>query len=100
MRSWLLGCALGLALASCQPAAQGGRSPAPAGPQPTAAPAADAPAAGWRPPDKIVVGYVSPSEAMVIPWLAQMTGIFARHGIEADLHMVPGTPRLVQSLVA
>jgi NitT/TauT family transport system substrate-binding protein len=37
---------------------------------------------------------------MALPWIAKETGIFARYGIDADLLLVSGTPRVVQSLIA
>src|SRR5205823_8516376 len=46
------------------------------------------------------VAYVVPTETMAIPWIARESGIFARHGLDVDLHLVSGTPRLVQALVA
>jgi NitT/TauT family transport system substrate-binding protein len=49
---------------------------------------------------KIVVAYVAPSEQMVIPKLAQETGIFHKHGLDAQVVLVSGSPRVVQSLIA
>ena len=37
---------------------------------------------------------------MAIPWIAKETGLFARHGFDAEVPLVTGTPRLVQSLIA
>ena len=82
---------LGLVLASCQSPAR----PALSNGEPavgTPAPAA--------PPRHLDVGYVAPSETFSIPWIAKETGIFARYGLDVDLHLVPGTPRLTQSLIA
>jgi NitT/TauT family transport system substrate-binding protein len=91
---WIAGCWLGLALLACGPAA--------APPSPQAAPSAPpaAPAAAAAPPQHLDVAYVAPSETMAIPWIARESGIFAKHGLDVDLHLVSGTPRLVQALVA
>jgi ABC-type nitrate/sulfonate/bicarbonate transport system substrate-binding protein len=80
----------------CQPAGRGADPPAARG----AAPAAPAAAATSRPLQKVTVAFVAPSETMAIPWIAQETGIFARHGFDADIPLVTGSPRLAQSLIA
>ena len=49
---------------------------------------------------KIVVAYVAASEQMIIPTLAQQTGIFHKHGLDAQVVLVSGSPRNVQSLIA
>ena len=49
---------------------------------------------------KIVVAYVAASEQMIIPALAQQTGIFHKHGLDAQVVLVSGSPRNVQSLIA
>jgi len=49
---------------------------------------------------KIVVAYVAASEQMIIPTLAQETGIFRKHGLDAQVVLVSGSPRNVQSLIA
>jgi hypothetical protein len=49
---------------------------------------------------KIVVAYVAPSEQMILPMLAQQTGIFRKHGLDAQTVLVSGSPRVVQSLIA
>src|SRR5437870_208819 len=83
-------CLLSLALAGCQPPARPAASgTAPAGNAP--APGAQAPPAA--PLKHLDLGYVAPSETFSIPWVAKETGIFARYGLDVDLHLVPGTPR-------
>jgi len=49
---------------------------------------------------KIVVAYVATSEQMIIPTLAQEAGIFRKHGLDAHVVLVSGSPRNVQSLIA
>lgn len=50
--------------------------------------------------EKIRVAYVSLSPSMSPPWIAKETGIFARHGLDAEVILLTGSPRLVQSLIA
>jgi ABC-type nitrate/sulfonate/bicarbonate transport system substrate-binding protein len=50
--------------------------------------------------EKIRVGFVSPGPGLSAPWIARETGGFARHGLDADVILLPGSPRLVQSLIA
>ena len=50
--------------------------------------------------EKIRVGFVSPAPGLSAPWIAKETGGFARHGLDADVILLPGSPRLVQSLIA
>ncbi|HLH25259.1 MAG TPA: ABC transporter substrate-binding protein [Chloroflexota bacterium] len=89
---------LSLALAACQQAAQSAPAPSAAAGD-AAAPAA--PAAPAPPPRKHVdLGYVAPSETFAIPWIAKEAGLFDKYGLDVDLHLVPGTPRLTQSLIA
>src|SRR5215208_3298176 len=74
---------LGLLALACQPApaTTPAGSAAPAVPAIAAAPAGPAPAApAGQSLQKVVMGYLSPSESHIVPWLAQRTGIFARHG--------------------
>jgi|GEM_PF-176227 len=92
---------LSLALAGCQAPAR----PAPASAEPAAGtPVSSGPAAGAAAPvapaKHLDVGYVAPSETFAIPWVAKETGIFAKYGLDVDLHHVAGTPRLTQSLIA
>jgi ABC-type nitrate/sulfonate/bicarbonate transport system substrate-binding protein len=56
--------------------------------------------AGAQDRKKIVVAYVAASEQMIIPALAQQTGIFHKHGLDAQVVLVSGSPRNVQSLIA
>lgn len=49
---------------------------------------------------KIVVAYVAASEQMIVPTLAQEAGIFRKHGLDAHVVLVSGSPRNVQSLIA
>jgi NitT/TauT family transport system substrate-binding protein len=87
-----------LALAGCQPTAR----PSPTTSAPTGATAAPAAAAAPAPPPRkhLNLGYVAPSETFAIPWVAKESGIFDKYGLDVDLHLVPGTPRLTQSLIA
>jgi ABC-type nitrate/sulfonate/bicarbonate transport system substrate-binding protein len=61
---------------------------------------AAAPAAPARPPQKITVAYVAPVETFSIPWIAKETGLFMKHGLDAEVVLLTGSPRLVQSLIA
>ncbi len=88
---WLIG----LLVLACQPPGTTTERAAPAERAAAAAGTAAQPA-----PVHLDVAYVAPSEAMGIPWIAKEAGFFAAQGIDATLHLVPGTPRLVQSLLA
>jgi NitT/TauT family transport system substrate-binding protein len=92
----LVVCGIVLLAVGCQPAGRGAEPP----PAQGAAPTAPAAAATSRPLQKVSVAYVAPSEVFAIPWIAQETGIFARHGFDADIPLVTGSPRLTQSLIA
>ena len=89
---------LGLALVGCQPAERA----ASAGGAPSGQPSGTTPQSAQAPPPRkhLDIGYVAPSETFAIPWVAKDTGILDRYGLDADLHLVPGTPRLTQSLIA
>jgi NitT/TauT family transport system substrate-binding protein len=50
--------------------------------------------------DKIRVAFVSPSPVFAPTWIAKETGMLAKQGLEADVILVTGSPRLVQSLIA
>jgi NitT/TauT family transport system substrate-binding protein len=50
--------------------------------------------------EKIRVGVVSPAPGLSAPWIAKETGAFAKHGLDADVILLTGSPRLVQSLIA
>ena len=49
-------------------------------------------------PIKIAVGYATISASSLGLWLAQDEKIFAKHGIEADLIFIPGSPTLVAAI--
>src|SRR5581483_2820231 len=95
-------CMLLVLALSCQSSASTLNRP---GAEPSAAQAgsqAAAPVAAQPPRalQKITVAFVAPSEQFAIPWVAQETGIFAKHGFDADVPLVTGSPRLTQSLIA
>ncbi|HLH22109.1 MAG TPA: ABC transporter substrate-binding protein [Chloroflexota bacterium] len=103
-RVGLASCLLVALTVACQAAA-----PAPsrsdAAPPPAAAPSAGAPAATSpaQPPaslQKINVAILSTNELQTIPWVAKDSGIFARHGFDAEVSVVAGSPRVTQSLIA
>src|SRR6185369_8950192 len=48
---------------------------------------------------RIVVAYVSPSDSIIIPGIARDSGILAKYGFDADVVLVTGSPRVVQSLI-
>lgn len=50
--------------------------------------------------DKVRVAYVSPSITQSLPWVARETGILAKHDLTAEVVLITGSPRLVQSLIA
>ena len=50
--------------------------------------------------EKIRVAYVAPSVTLSLPWIAQQTGIMANYDLNAEIVLNPGSPRLVQSLIA
>lgn len=50
--------------------------------------------------DRIRVAIVSPSPNLAVPWVAKDTGLFAKHGLDAEVVLLTGSPRLVQSLIA
>lgn len=50
--------------------------------------------------DKLRIAYVSPSVSLSLPWVAKQSGIFARHDLVAEVLLITGSPRLVQSLIA
>jgi NitT/TauT family transport system substrate-binding protein len=49
---------------------------------------------------KVLVAYVAPGITQTIPWVTKEAGIFAKHGIDADVILLTGSPRLVQTLLA
>jgi NitT/TauT family transport system substrate-binding protein len=50
--------------------------------------------------DKIRMAYVAPSVTLALPWMARETGILSRHDLVAEILLITGSPRLVQSLIA
>ena len=50
--------------------------------------------------DKLRIAYVSPSVSMSSPWLAKELGILAKYDLAAEILLITGSPRLVQSLIA
>ena len=50
--------------------------------------------------EKIRVAFVSPTPVFAPVWVAKDTGIFAKHGLDADVILLTGSPRLVQTLIA
>ncbi|HEX9146861.1 MAG TPA: ABC transporter substrate-binding protein [Candidatus Binatia bacterium] len=46
------------------------------------------------------MAYVAPSVSLALPWMAKETGILARHDLVAEILLITGSPRLVQSLIA
>jgi NitT/TauT family transport system substrate-binding protein len=49
---------------------------------------------------KVLVAYVAPGITQVIPWIAKEAGIFPKHGIDAEVILLTGSPRLMQTLLA
>jgi NitT/TauT family transport system substrate-binding protein len=49
---------------------------------------------------KVLVAYVAPGITQVIPWVAKEAGIFPKHGIDADVILLTGSPRLMQTLLS
>ena len=50
--------------------------------------------------DKLRVAYVSPSVSLSLPWVAKELRDFAKHDLVAEILLITGSPRLVQSLIA
>ena len=50
--------------------------------------------------DKLRLAYVSPSVTLSLPWVAKETGILAKYDLAAEVLLITGSPRLVQSLIA
>jgi ABC-type nitrate/sulfonate/bicarbonate transport system substrate-binding protein len=103
MRRWPLLVLVPLLLLACQaPAPREGQPPAAA--VPAAAPIAGqpAPAVPAAPAlrQKVTVAYVAPVETFSIPWIAKEAGLFQKYGFDADVMLLTGSPRLVQSLIA
>jgi ABC-type nitrate/sulfonate/bicarbonate transport system substrate-binding protein len=96
-----LACGVGLLLASCAPAASPSSPPASA--QAPAKPSASAPAsaqASTAAGGAIKLAYVAPGTSFFWEWLAYNKGLFQKYGVDVkEPVLVPGTPRLGQSLV-
>ncbi len=76
------------------------QAPAPRVEAPPAPARAAAPAGAPQSLQKVTVAYVAPVETFSIPWVAKEAGLFRKHGLDADVTLLTGSPRLVQSLVA
>jgi len=50
--------------------------------------------------DKLRIAYVAPSVSLSLPWLAKESGILAKYDLAAEILLITGSPRLVQSLIA
>jgi NitT/TauT family transport system substrate-binding protein len=50
--------------------------------------------------EKIRVAFVSPTPVFAPTWVAKERGLFAKQGLDADVILLTGSPRLVQALIA
>lgn len=50
--------------------------------------------------EKIRVAYVSPSPSFAPLWIAKEAGLFAKRGLDSEVILITGSPRLVQSVIA
>src|SRR5262245_62864420 len=50
--------------------------------------------------DKLRVAYVSPSISLSLPWVAKESGILAKYDLAAEILLITGSPRLVQTLIS
>lgn len=50
--------------------------------------------------DKLRVAYVSPSLSQSMPFVAKELGMLAKYDLSAEILLIPGSPRLVQTLVS
>jgi len=50
--------------------------------------------------DKLRVAYVSPSLSQSMPFVAKELGILNKYDLAAEILLIPGSPRLVQTLVS
>ena len=55
--------------------------------------------AGWA-ADKLRAAFVSPSVPLSLPWVAKELGILSKYDLSAEILLITGSPRLVQSLIA
>lgn len=49
---------------------------------------------------KVLVAYVAPGITQALPWIAKVSGIFTKHRVDAEVLLLTGSPRLIQSLIA
>lgn len=49
---------------------------------------------------KILVAYVAPGITQAIPWITKESGLFAKRGIDAEVILLTGSPRIIQTLLA
>jgi NitT/TauT family transport system substrate-binding protein len=49
---------------------------------------------------KIIVAYVAPAITQAIPSITKDAGIFAKHAIDAEVILLTGSPRIIQTLIA
>jgi len=49
---------------------------------------------------KILVAYVAPGLTQALPWIAKEAGLFVKHGLDAEVLLLTGSPRLIQTLLA
>jgi ABC-type nitrate/sulfonate/bicarbonate transport system substrate-binding protein len=54
---------------------------------------------GWA-ADKLRAAFVSPSVPLSLPWVAKELGILGKYDLSAEILLITGSPRLVQSLIA
>jgi NitT/TauT family transport system substrate-binding protein len=50
--------------------------------------------------DKLRVAYVAPSVSLSLPWVAKELGLLGKYDLAAEILLITGSPRLVQSLIA
>src|ERR1051325_2138872 len=50
--------------------------------------------------DQVRIAYVAPSVSLCVPWIAKESGVLAKHDLTAEILLITGSPRLVQSLIA
>ncbi|MGH7930662.1 MAG: hypothetical protein ACREQV_23065, partial [Candidatus Binatia bacterium] len=49
---------------------------------------------------KVMAAYVAPGITQAIPSIAKETGLFEKHGIDAEVILLTGSPRMMQTLLA
>src|SRR5262249_61401632 len=49
---------------------------------------------------KVLVAYVAPGLTQAIPWITKEASIFAKRAIDADVVLLTGSPRIIQTLIA